>query len=51
MRFIKVHARVERLLGPPVAKLSVKNYPAKRSKGRRPLFERVSHGHYRIRMS
>jgi hypothetical protein len=48
LRFIEIHARVERLLGEPVPKSSVKNYLAKRSKGRRPLFDRVGRGWYRL---
>jgi hypothetical protein len=45
----KFHARVERLLGEPIPKSSVKNSLAKRSSGADPLFERVGRGLYRLR--
>jgi hypothetical protein len=43
-----IRAEVEQLLGGSVSRFSVVDYLMRRSKGRRPLFERTRHGHYRL---
>jgi hypothetical protein len=48
MRLNAIHSEVEKLLGSSVSRLSVSDYLIRRSKGRRPLFERSRHGHYRL---
>jgi hypothetical protein len=48
MRFIDVHRKVERLLDESVSRSTVKNYLAGGCRRKRPLFERVSHGRYRL---
>src|SRR5439155_10584517 len=48
LRFIEVHERVEELLGGSVSRSSVKNYLAQGCLRRKPLFERVSPGRYRL---
>jgi hypothetical protein len=49
LRFVEVHQRVEELLGGSVSRSSVKNYLAQGCLRRKPLFERVSRGRYRLR--
>ena len=43
-----IRLEVERLLDAPVSRFSVADYLLIRSKGRKPLFERTRHGHYRL---
>jgi len=41
-------ARVERILAGGVSRSTVVDYLIKRSKGKKPLFERTQRGHYRL---
>jgi hypothetical protein len=41
-------ARVERILAGSVSRSTVVDYLIKRSKGKKPLFERTQRGHYRL---
>ena len=43
-----IRTHVEQLLGAPVSRYSVSDYLLRRSKGRKPLFVRTRHGHYRL---
>ena len=47
MRYIEIHCEVERLLGFPVARGSVKQCLSDEATHRQPRFERVGHGRYR----
>jgi len=49
LRFIEVLEGVERLLGGPVARSSIKNSLAKRCSGKYAPLERVGKGRYRLR--
>ena len=44
----EIRREVERTLGGPVSRFSVSDYLLVRSKGDKPLFERVSRGLYRL---
>ena len=48
MRLKAIHAEVESLLGGRVSFYSVADYLHRRSRGRKPLFERTRHAHYRL---
>jgi hypothetical protein len=48
LRFIEIHAEVERLLGFAVARGSVKQCLSDEAWHRRPRFERVGRGRYRV---
>jgi len=48
MRFIEIHQEVEQLLGFPVQRGCVKQFLSAESKHRRPRFERVERGRYRM---
>ena len=48
LRVEDIHKSVEYLLGGPVSRSSVKNYLRRGCERRAPLFERVSHGRYRV---
>lgn len=48
LRMIEVHAAVEDLLGEPVSRSSAKNSLARGCRRRRPVFERVGRGRYRL---
>jgi hypothetical protein len=45
----EIWASVERLVGSSVSRHSVKSYLHRGSNGSKPIFERVSHGRYRLR--
>jgi hypothetical protein len=47
LRFVEVHRLVERHVGQPVSKSSVKNALARNSRGESPRFLRVARGRYR----
>jgi hypothetical protein len=49
LRVREIWAEVERLLGEPVSRHSVKSYLHRRTYSSKPIFERVSHGRYRLR--
>lgn len=49
MRFIEVHAAVERLLSMPVSKKTVKSCLSAGASGEKSRFERVRRGLYRLR--
>jgi hypothetical protein len=51
LRFVEIHARVEGLLGMPIARGSVKQLLSAESRNRRQRFVRVSHGLYQMRGS
>jgi hypothetical protein len=48
MRLKVIHFEVERVLGGQVSFQSVADYLGRRSGGRRPIFVRTRHGHYRL---
>ncbi len=48
LRVREIKTEVERLLGGPVARGSVKSYLANRCRGKAPLFERTARGRYRL---
>jgi len=48
MRAREVRAEVERLVGEQVPRASIKSYLHRGTYGSKPIFERVSHGRYRL---
>ena len=48
MKVRAIYEQVERVLGGRVSRYSVSDYLLVRSKGPKPLFERIRHGHYRL---
>ncbi len=48
LRFIEIHARVEGLLAMPVSRSSVKTFLSAESRHRKPRFERVGYGRYKL---
>jgi hypothetical protein len=49
LRVREIRAEVERLLGEPVSRHSIKSYLHRGTYSSRPTFERFSHGRYRLR--
>jgi hypothetical protein len=45
----EIRGEVDRLLGEAVSQHSIKSYLHRRTYGSKPIFERVSHGRYRLR--
>jgi hypothetical protein len=48
LRVKEIWSEVERLLGEEVSRHSIKSYLHRGSTGSKPIFERVSHGRYRL---
>lgn len=48
MRVKEIRAEVERLLGEPISRHSIKSYLHRGTYKSKPIFERVSHGRYRL---
>jgi hypothetical protein len=48
LRVKEIWAEVERLLGEPISRHSIKSYLHRGTYASKPIFERVSHGRYRL---
>jgi hypothetical protein len=48
LRVSEIWSEVERLLGEPVSRHSIKSYLQRSSTGSKPIVERVSHGRYQL---